>query len=740
MFGIVDETGELQHGQVFIQYTRNMISKLPLPSAERIVHVGPVLITKNPSIVQGDVRMLEAVDIPELRNTCNDVLVFPRYGPRPHSDEMAGSDLDGDEYTVIWDPELFLVRSEPAFDYTSIHDEVKAEDEEEFRTKMTSFFVDYIKQDSVGRLANAFLINSDLYGITSEVCNRIAKKHCLALDFPKTGVAPPPLTKKWDDEVPPERTERVPDYMEKDHEPTYISHRLNGQLFRRSTISCRWQRKRTRATKVPFDELLTVQRDIPDEFRRVAQEHYNVYAANIQSIVDTYGIQNEGELFSGCYMTLKNRLSDRDSDDMSFFNTQRAIEQRLMTTFANCRRKFFEAFDDKMEEITTPEWRHTFGDVKDVFQRVCHDPSSNHQLLASAYYRTAYDSSPGRFLSFAWLAWDVLNTIRKTNLATLSASSHGAFSFNPLSDKLSVHMDEYTKEELRAKKLSRFLKKMTKWEARCADEKIIYKTMKRYVDRHAGLDELLFFSMRWAQKRRIYEGPLKDTHVCLLLLLFGLNRLPCESVAPPKPFLDEIRDGDSQTGNERIELKKQSGGLGQKFLHFLQFLASRQFEQLPYLRFADIDCPGFFQNREWQQLHREAVETYHRVVYTGRFDILPCNERQLDDMGGPNDVLPQVEGDPFVIEVPREHIRLLYANELNERLKEQTGCKHICFRPQSSFGNSETRRVIVTMSGTLTAINNLKRALTVTPHFTSGTDCRAASKQLAHEAIEKILG
>uniref|UniRef100_A0A0M3HM58 Uncharacterized protein n=1 Tax=Ascaris lumbricoides TaxID=6252 RepID=A0A0M3HM58_ASCLU len=33
---------------------------------------------------------------------------------------------------------------------------------------MRKFFVDYIKQDSIGTIANSFLVNADLYGICSE--------------------------------------------------------------------------------------------------------------------------------------------------------------------------------------------------------------------------------------------------------------------------------------------------------------------------------------------------------------------------------------------------------------------------------------------------------------------------------------------------------------------------------------------------------------------------------------------
>ncbi|EJW73745.1 hypothetical protein WUBG_15348 [Wuchereria bancrofti] len=89
MFGVMDETGQLQWGQIFVQCTRNIWLKTPSQSAAKIILKGKVMLTKNPCIVAGDVRVFEAVDIPELHHLV-DVVVFPQHGPRPHPDEMAG--------------------------------------------------------------------------------------------------------------------------------------------------------------------------------------------------------------------------------------------------------------------------------------------------------------------------------------------------------------------------------------------------------------------------------------------------------------------------------------------------------------------------------------------------------------------------------------------------------------------------------------------------------------------------
>jgi hypothetical protein len=98
---------------------------------------------------------------------------------------MAGSDLDGDEYGVIWDPELTFIRNEPAVllilvyfniiikaDYSPIiHNEQNSLNikHDNFQNELADFFVNYMKHDSIGRIANAHLANSDLYGIKTKV-------------------------------------------------------------------------------------------------------------------------------------------------------------------------------------------------------------------------------------------------------------------------------------------------------------------------------------------------------------------------------------------------------------------------------------------------------------------------------------------------------------------------------------------------------------------------------------------
>jgi RNA-dependent RNA polymerase len=110
MFGIVDEYGVLESGQVFIQYSSIRENKLKLPDQEEEeeeegggeeekfnrceVVKGKVVITKNPCHHPGDLRIFDAVYRRELKHL-KDVVVFPQKGNRPHSNEISGSDLDG---------------------------------------------------------------------------------------------------------------------------------------------------------------------------------------------------------------------------------------------------------------------------------------------------------------------------------------------------------------------------------------------------------------------------------------------------------------------------------------------------------------------------------------------------------------------------------------------------------------------------------------------------------------------
>jgi RNA-dependent RNA polymerase len=88
LMGVADESGLLEEGQVFCQYQD------PEQKDGPIVVKGSCVITRAPALHPGDVRKVEAVDIPELRSLVN-VIVFNVKGPRDLPNMLGGGDLDG---------------------------------------------------------------------------------------------------------------------------------------------------------------------------------------------------------------------------------------------------------------------------------------------------------------------------------------------------------------------------------------------------------------------------------------------------------------------------------------------------------------------------------------------------------------------------------------------------------------------------------------------------------------------
>ncbi|CAM9965408.1 unnamed protein product, partial [Ectocarpus fasciculatus] len=230
LLGIVDETGLLQPGQVYFSST--------LPEGT------PVLLYRVPTFAAGDLRVLKtAGDVPQLRHLIN-VVVFSCDGERPEPSKMSGGDLDGDLYSVVWDQDLLPPKRKwvdgpegdrengfnfPAMGYeppekpqTSASSSGKGVDMEE----IADFFLKYIQNDNLGRIANAHLVWADRspLGARCDQCLQLAALHSKAVDFPKSGV---PAV--FPDDL---KVDSYPDFMCKKGDVTYLSTKLIGRLFR----------------------------------------------------------------------------------------------------------------------------------------------------------------------------------------------------------------------------------------------------------------------------------------------------------------------------------------------------------------------------------------------------------------------------------------------------------------------------------------------------------------------------
>lgn len=186
LFGIMDETGFLQEGEVYVTFDteEDRHSQPPGP--------GRLLVTRSPALHPGDVQAAVNTIPPDghplvQQRNC---LVFSKWGERSPSNQLSGGDLDGDVFHIIWDSAVVNAVTTveaakyPRVDPLELNRPVVSAD-------IAAFFVDFMRTDHLGVIAirHRILADQKEEGTLHQDCIKLAELHSSAVDFSKSGRA-----------------------------------------------------------------------------------------------------------------------------------------------------------------------------------------------------------------------------------------------------------------------------------------------------------------------------------------------------------------------------------------------------------------------------------------------------------------------------------------------------------------------------------------------------------------------
>ena len=377
--GIPDYSDKLQTDQIFIQICKEGES----PE----VITGPVIMYRNPCLHPGDIRKVEAVDIPELHFSKN-VLILPGSNSKYSlSASCSGGDLDGDQFSVIWDKQYIppsTVCQNP-LDYENLGGHPKKESDDATSAEaLADFFVDCMENDTLGRVAHMHLALSDIRdkGAMDPICKKLAESQAVAVDFPKTGIRP---------DVPDEgmkivRREGYPDFMEKKGD-SYISKKVLGELYRTcKSFLFTYDLDEADKRKIPFDKSLDL--DISEDLKKDAENVYKHYIIEMRRLMNQFSLRQEEEVILGRAVSWHPLLNtDRDKSSQYLTDAYSALKERFLK----------------------------------IFKDMCRGRRYNLDEWASAWYRVAYDQNiefkDRPFLSFPWIAYEWLCQIKQNTFS-----------------------------------------------------------------------------------------------------------------------------------------------------------------------------------------------------------------------------------------------------------------------------------------------------------------------------------
>ncbi|KAK2591905.1 hypothetical protein QQS21_010403 [Conoideocrella luteorostrata] len=295
VLGCVDETGTLRgHSRETEGSSDKDVNKLPQiflqvanpdHNQKTVIH-GVCIVGRNPSLHPGDIRVVQAVDNPRLRHLSN-VVIFPSTGDRPIPNMLSGGDLDGDDFFVIWDPELIPSEwNHPPMNYQG--PKPRELDRDVAVDDMREFFVNYMKNDVLPLIATAHLCFADQEGPKSQKCLKLADQHSKAVDYPKTG-EPATFDRK-------EAPKRWPHFMEKRAKITYRSNKALGAVFDevvKHTIQFH------PSSEHAFDNRILEKFEIGQETLNAAKKIKTQYDISVGRLLVQYDVKTEFELYSG---------------------------------------------------------------------------------------------------------------------------------------------------------------------------------------------------------------------------------------------------------------------------------------------------------------------------------------------------------------------------------------------------------------------------------------------------------
>ncbi|KAL5729587.1 RNA-directed RNA polymerase [Ranunculus cassubicifolius] len=403
LMGCLDELGVLENGQCFIQVStpslENCFSKQGPAFSKNTKHVtvikGTVAIAKNPCLHPGDIRLLEAVDVPGLHHLV-DCLVFPQNGDRPHANEASGSDLDGDLYFATWDDMLippgkksFLPMDYSPAEAKKLPRPVTSED-------IIDFFVRNMVNEKLGTICNAHVVHADMCekGALDQKCIELAELAATAVDFPKTGIMvimPQHLKPKV-----------YPDFMGKEDFQSYKSDKILGRLYRKIVDAP--PELSTHPKDIPYDTDLEVPGSA--EFVTDAWNKKCSYDGQLNALMGQYKVNSEDEVVTGHVWSMPKYNSRKQGE----------LTEKLKHAYHSLKKEFKHEFENLGERgliLTDDEKNSLYEQKASAWYQVTYHPQWVVKSLGlkepeEEGHGSSSSRAPNLLLSFGWIPVEYL--------------------------------------------------------------------------------------------------------------------------------------------------------------------------------------------------------------------------------------------------------------------------------------------------------------------------------------------